>query len=82
MEQQAAATTTASSTPVSEPVQVRGEALKCDQCDFVSKSMRGLKTHISRAHKEPEYHGSVEEASGRFSISITLSSNISAVATK
>ena len=51
MEQQAAAAAAVSPAPVPEPGQVSGEAIKCDQCDFVSKSTRGLKTHTSRVHK-------------------------------
>ena len=27
---------------------------KCDQCDFVTESQRGLKVHIGRSHKDPE----------------------------
>ena len=51
MQQQAAASAAVSSAPLPESGQASGEALKCDQCDFVSKSTRGLKTHTSRAHK-------------------------------
>ena len=54
MEQQAAAAAAVSPAPVLEPGHVSGEAIKCDRCDFVSKSMRGLKTHTSRAHKKLE----------------------------
>ena len=51
MQQQAAACAAVSSAPLPESGQASGEALKCDQCDFVSKSKRGLKTYTSRAHK-------------------------------
>ena len=37
--------------PAPEPGQVSEEDVKCEQCDFSSKSNRGLKTHISRIHK-------------------------------
>ena len=57
MEQQAAAAAAVSPAPVPEPGQVSGEAIKCDQCDFVSKSTRGLKTHTSRAHKVDKTEG-------------------------
>ena len=30
------------------------ERFNCDQCDFETKSQRGLKVHIGRSHKDPE----------------------------
>ena len=42
-----------SCAPVSEPDQV-SEEFKCEKCDFSSKSKRGLKTHVSRTHKEDQ----------------------------
>ena len=54
-----------STAPVPEPGQVSREEFKCERCDFSSKSKRGLKTHISRIHKDlqkPEvHHEDVEE---------------------
>ena len=43
---QHAAVFTSSSSPVSEPEKVR-EEFKCGECEFSSKSKRGLKTHIT-----------------------------------
>ena len=40
--------------PVPEPGQVCEKEFKCDHCDFVSKSKRGLKTHSSRIHKDTQ----------------------------
>ena len=48
---QHAAVNTSSCSPVSEPDK---EGFKCDECDFSSKSKRGLKTHITRTHKDTQ----------------------------
>ena len=60
---QHATVNTSSSSPVSEPDKVR-EEFKCGECEFSSKSKRGLKTHITRTHKDtqrPEVQSEVLE---------------------
>ena len=54
---QHAAVETSSAAPVPEPGQVSETDFKCEQCDFSSKSKRGLKTHTSRIHKDNQKPG-------------------------
>ena len=54
MEQHAAASTTAPSSPAQSSGQVKEKQFQCDQCDFSSESQRGLKVHVGRSHKNPE----------------------------
>ena len=62
---QHAAVETSSAAPVPEPGQVSETDFKCEQCDFSSKSKRGLKTHTSRIHKDNQKpdvkHGEPED---------------------
>ena len=78
---QHAAVETPSTGPVPEPGHVSGEEFKCEQCDFSSKSKRGLKTHISRIHKDiqkPEvHHEDVEEPENLCGAELEKSLNIS-----
>ena len=54
MLQHAAVETSTTTAPIQEPGQVSGKNFSCDQCDFTSKSMRGLKVHIGRSHKDSQ----------------------------
>ena len=54
MEQHAAASTTAPSSPAQSSGQVKEKQFQCDECDFSSESQRGLKVHVGRSHKNPE----------------------------
>ena len=57
MEQQAAAAAAVSPAPVPEPGQVSGEAIKCDQCDFVCKTGEVMREHVNAIHtKETLYN--------------------------
>ena len=50
-------TSSAAAAPVPEHGQVSETDFKCEQCDFSSKSKRGLKTHTSRIHKDNQKPG-------------------------
>ena len=50
-------TSSAAAAPVPEPGQVSETDFKCEQCDFSSKSKRGLKMHTSRIHKDNQKPG-------------------------
>ena len=51
MEQHAAASTTAPSSPA-QSSGPKEKQFQCDQCDFSSESQRGLKVHVGRSHKK------------------------------
>ena len=53
MEQHAAASTTAPSSPA-QSSGLKEKQFQCDECDFSSESQRGLKVHVGRSHKKPE----------------------------
>ena len=44
--------TAASSTVSTSATKSPGVQFKCDQCNFSSKSKRGLKVHIGKSHKD------------------------------
>ena len=53
MKHAVASSPSASSTLNQSPGSVE-EKFKCDQCEFSSKSQRGLKVHTGRSHKDPQ----------------------------
>ena len=54
MLQHAAVETSSTTAPIQEPGHISSEKFPCDQCDFTSKSMLGLKVHIGRSHKDSQ----------------------------
>ena len=58
-------TSSVAAAPFPEPGQVSETDFKCEQCDFSSKSKRGLETHTSRIHKDNQKpdvkHGEPED---------------------